>query len=59
MYVKHVRLGVGAPTNFTPGPYMIGAMVPRQDNLGVKFKKMSFSSYIYKKMSTVQIIEVR
>jgi hypothetical protein len=30
VYVKHVRLGVGAPTNFTPGPYMIGAMVPRQ-----------------------------
>jgi hypothetical protein len=32
------------PTNFTPGPYMIGAMVPRQDNLGVKVLfKMSFS----------------
>jgi len=28
-YVKGVRLGVNSPTNFTPGPYMIGAMVPR------------------------------
>merc|ERR1719193_1910336 len=29
VYSKHMRLGVGSPTNFTPGPYMIGAMVAR------------------------------
>ncbi|XP_023324699.1 maestro heat-like repeat-containing protein family member 1 [Eurytemora carolleeae] len=29
VYAKNVKLGVGSPTNFTPGPYMIGAMVAR------------------------------
>ena len=28
-YVTGVRLGVNSPSNFTPGPYMIGAVVPR------------------------------
>ena len=28
-YVKGVKLGVNSPSNFTPGPYMIGAMIPR------------------------------
>jgi len=28
-YCKNVKLGIESPTNFTPGPYMIGAMVPR------------------------------
>ena len=28
-YLKGVKLGVNSPSNFTPGPYMIGAMVPR------------------------------
>lgn len=28
-YCKNVKLGIASPTNFTPGPYMIGAMVPR------------------------------
>ena len=29
VYSKNVRLGVGSPSNFTPGPYMIGAIVAR------------------------------
>ena len=29
VYSKNIKLGVGSPTNFTPGPYMIGAMVAR------------------------------
>ena len=28
-YLKGVKLGVNSPSNFTPGPYMIGAMVAR------------------------------
>ena len=28
-YVTGVKLGVNSPSNFTPGPYMIGAVVPR------------------------------
>ena len=28
-YVKGVKLGVNSPSNFTPGPYMIGAIIPR------------------------------
>eukprot|EP00092_Neocalanus_flemingeri_P105615 GFUD01135406.1.p1 GENE.GFUD01135406.1~~GFUD01135406.1.p1 ORF type:complete len:827 (+),score=184.53 GFUD01135406.1:272-2482(+) len=28
-YVKGVKLSVNSPSNFTPGPYMIGAMIPR------------------------------
>ena len=28
-YVAGVKLGVNSPSNFTPGPYMIGAVVPR------------------------------
>ena len=28
-YLRGVRLGVNSPSNFTPGPYMIGAMVAR------------------------------
>jgi len=29
VYSKNVKIGVGSPSNFTPGPYMIGAMVAR------------------------------
>jgi len=29
VYSKNMKLAVGSPTNFTPGPYMIGAMVTR------------------------------
>jgi hypothetical protein len=32
------------PTNFTPGPYMIGAMVPRQDNLA----NQKFFFYVFR-----------
>jgi len=28
-YIRGVKLGVNSPSNFTPGPYMIGAMIPR------------------------------
>ena len=28
-YLKGVKLGVSSPSNFTPGPYMIGAMTAR------------------------------
>ena len=28
-YVTGVKLGVNSPSNFTPGPYMIGSVVPR------------------------------
>ena len=28
-YARGVKLGVNSPSNFTPGPYMIGAMIPR------------------------------
>ena len=28
-YVAGVKLGVNSPSNFTPGPYMIGSVVPR------------------------------
>ena len=28
-YSKNVKLGIGSPSNFTPGPYMIGACVAR------------------------------
>merc|ERR1719419_501723 len=28
-YIKNIKLGVNSPSNFTPGPYMIGAIIPR------------------------------
>ena len=38
-YSKNVKLGVGGPTNFTPGPYMIGACVARCHDPSLSVRK--------------------
>ena len=40
-YVKGVRLGVNSPSNFTPGPYMIGAIIPRCFDPSKRVRKIS------------------
>ena len=40
-YVRGVKLGINSPSNFTPGPYMIGAMIPRCCDPSKRVRKLA------------------
>jgi len=47
VYSKNVRLGVGSPSNFTPGPYMIGAIVARCHDPALSVRKTALNCLQY------------